>query len=83
MLYKEYLTKRKPYQADALILLLSRKHACLFDKPGKGKTFPCIEALREVANRRRKLNMPTKTLILSTADAIRNMWNAEIVPQGI
>lgn len=83
MLYKEYLTKRKPYQADALILLLSRKHACLFDKPGKGKTFPCIEALQEVANQRKRLNLPTKTLILSTADAIRNMWNAEIVPQGI
>lgn len=83
MLYFDYLKNRKPYQENAVILLLSRKHACLFDKPGKGKTFPCIEALREVVAYRAKYNAPTKVLILSTADAIKNMWNAEIVPQHI
>lgn len=76
MLYKEYLQNRKQYQEDGVMLLLKRKHACLFYKPGKGKTYPTIEALREVA-------MDKKVLILSTADAIRNMWEVEILPQNI
>ena len=79
MLYEEYLTKRKSYQEAGHLFLLERKHACLFYKPGKGKTYPCIDALRDVAK-----SKPTcKVLILSTADAIKNMWNAEIVPQNI
>ena len=79
MLYEEYLTKRKSYQEAGHLFLLERKHACLFYKPGKGKTYPCIDALRDVAKSKAKC----KVLVLSTADAIKNMWNAEIVPQGI
>ena len=83
-LYKDYLLNKRQYQEDGHKLLLERKHACLFYKPGKGKTYPCIDALRDVAaeiefKERRNIN----ALILSTADAIRNMWEVEIVPQNI
>lgn len=79
MLYKDYLLNKRDYQEAGHIFLLERKHACLFYKPGKGKTYPCIDALRDVAASKSNC----KVLILSTADAIKNMWNAEIVPQGI
>lgn len=79
MLYSEYLTKRRDYQEAGHLFLLERKHACLFYKPGKGKTYPCIDALRDVSASK----PDCKVLILSTADAIKNMWNAEIVPQQI
>ena len=80
MEYKEYLTCRKGYQEAGHLLLLDKKHACLFYKPGKGKTYPCIDAIRDVDKAK---NGNAKVLILSTADAIKNMWNAEIVPQNI
>ena len=80
MEYKEYLTCRKGYQEAGHLLLLEKKHACLFYKPGKGKTYPCIDAIRDVDKVK---NGNAKVLILSTADAIKNMWNAEIVPQNI
>ena len=80
MLYVDYLKNRKPYQEDGVLLLLERKHACLFYKPGKGKTFPTIEAMRDVDKSK---NGEAKVLILSTADAIKNMWQAEILPQQI
>ena len=80
MLYSEYLTCRKGYQEAGHLLLLDKKHACLFYKPGKGKTYPCIDAIRDVDKAK---NGNAKVLILSTADAIKNMWNAEIVPQNI
>ena len=79
MLYKDYLLNKRDYQEAGHIFLLERKHACLFYKPGKGKTYPCIDALRDVAASKSNC----KVLILSTADAIKNMWNAEIVPQEI
>ena len=79
MLYAEYLNNKRDYQEAGHLFLLERKHACLFYKPGKGKTYPCIDALRDVAAN----NNNVKVLILSTADAIKNMWNAEIVPQKI
>ncbi len=79
MLYADYLNNKRDYQEAGHLFLLDRKHACLFYKPGKGKTFPCIDALRDVAASKSNC----KVLILSTADAIKNMWNAEIVPQGI
>lgn len=62
------------------LFLLERKHCCLYYKPGKGKTYPTIDALRDVDAAK---NGEAKVLILSTADAIKNMWNAEIVPQSI
>lgn len=80
MLYQDYLTKKKPYQEFGSIFLLERKHACLYYKPGKGKTYPCIDAIREVDKMK---NNKAKVLILSTPDAIRNMWLAEIDVQKI
>ena len=80
MLYSEYITCRKPYQDVGRWFLLERKHACLFYKPGKGKTYPCIDAVREINN---NLKGNAKVLVLSTADAIRNMWEYEIDTQKI
>lgn len=80
MLYDEYLQKRKSYQEQGVLLLLERKHACLFYKPGKGKTYPTVEAAREVD---KAMNGNAKVLVLSTADAIKNMWLTEIEPQKI
>ena len=80
MEYSEYLENRRDYQELGHLFLLERKHACLFYKPGKGKTYPCIDALRDVDA---SLNGNARVLILSTADAIKNMWESEIVPQGI
>lgn len=80
MKYNEYLTKKKDYQELGSLLLLERKHACLFYEPGKGKTYPCIDAVREVNKLK---NGNANVLVLSTADAIRNMWEVEIVPQNI
>lgn len=80
MLYSEYLTCKKPYQEAGYLFLLERKHACLFYKPGKGKTFPAIDAIRDIDKTK---NGKARVLILSTADAIKNMWEAEIAPQNI
>lgn len=80
MQYEEYLTKKKPYQELGYLFLLERKHACLFYQPGKGKTYPCIDAIRDV---NKSKNGKAKVLILSTADAIKNMWLEEIEPQNI
>lgn len=80
MLYSEYLTQRRDYQEEGYLFLLEQKHCCLYYKPGKGKTYPAVDALREVDKSK---NYEAKVLILSTADAIKNMWNAEIVPQNI
>lgn len=80
MLYSEYLKNRYDYQEMGYLFLLERKHCCLYYKPGKGKTYPTIDALRDVDKAK---NYNANVLILSTADAIKNMWNAEIVPQNI
>lgn len=80
MLYSEYVGKRKQYQEIGRDLLLQKKHACLFFSPGKGKTFPVIDALQEIDKMK---NGQTKVLIVSSADAIRKMWQPEIVPQKI
>lgn len=80
MLYNEYLKSKRPYQEVGHTLLLEQKHACLFYKPGKGKTYPTIDAIRDIDA---SMNGNAKVLILSTADAIKNMWNSEIVPQNI
>lgn len=78
--YITYTTCRKPYQEAGSLLLLEKKHACLFYKAGKGKTYPCVDAARDVD---KKLGGKANVLVLSTADAIKNMWNAEILPQKI
>lgn len=80
MEYAEYLTKRMAYQEVGHLLLLERKHFCLFYKPGKGKTYPCIDAVRDIDE---SLHGDAKVLILSTANAIKEMWQVDIVPQNI
>ena len=80
MEYIEYLQNRLPYQAAGVPFLLERKHACLYYKPGKGKTYPCIEATRDID---KSMNGNARVLVMSTAGAIRDMWNVEIVPQKI
>lgn len=78
--YKEYLENRKVYQESGVQLLIEKKHACLFYKAGKGKTYPTVEALQEVWMMK---GLDIKVLILSTADSVKNMWNTDIVPQNI
>ena len=80
MLYSEYLKNRYEYQETGSLFMLERKHCCLYYKPGKRKTYPTIDALRDVDKSK---NYNAKVLVLSTADAIKNMWEAEIVPQNI
>lgn len=80
MEYKEYLEKKRDYQYRGHEFLLEMKHACLFYKPGKGKTYPCIDAIRDID---KSLNGNAKVLILSTATSIKKMWMEEIVPQDI
>ena len=75
--YNDYLRNKFQYQEDGENLLLEKKHACLYYEPGKGKTYPAIAALRQVAGDN------DEVLILSTADSIRNMWRVDIVPQNI
>lgn len=79
MTYEDYLLNKRSYQELGSLLLLERKHACLFYKPGKGKTYPCIDAIRDVWKSKGNINL----LILSTADAIKHMWLEEIMPQNI
>lgn len=78
--YIEYTGKRKQYQEMGRDLLLEKKHACLFFSPGKGKTYPTIDALIEVDKMK---GGNAKVLIISSPDAIRKMWETEIVPQKI
>jgi SNF2 family DNA or RNA helicase len=80
MLYTEYLNNRRQYQEAGRDLLLTKKHACLFFEPGKGKTYPVIDALKEIDKEK---NGNTYVLIISSCDAIRKMWKPEIVPQNI
>lgn len=80
MLYKDYVNCRKQYQEMGRDLLLEKKHACLFYSPGKGKTYPCIDALKIIDEQKRG---NTKVLIISSPDAIRKMWQKDIVPQKI
>jgi superfamily II DNA or RNA helicase len=78
--YNEYVTKRRQYQEMGRDMLLQKKHACLFFEPGKGKTYPVIDAVREVD---RQKNGKAKVLVISSADAIKQMWHVDIVPQNI
>ena len=78
--YAEYTTKRRQYQEMGRDMLLQKKHACLFFEPGKGKTYPVIDAVREVD---RMKGGKANVLIISSADAIKQMWKVDIVPQNI
>lgn len=79
--YKEYNEKyRLPEQEKDEKLLMKYKHFALCYEPGKGKSFPVIHCIREVNKLK---NGKAKVLILSDATCIREMWKAEIEPQGI
>lgn len=80
MLYKDYINSRRHYQEIGRDLLLGKKHACLFYSPGKGKTYPVIDALYEVQKQK---TYDINVLIVSSPDAINKMWKEEIVPQHI
>lgn len=80
MQYEDYKYSRYQYQEIGRDLLLEKKHACLFFSPGKGKTYPAIDAIRQINLEK---NEKAKVLIISTCDAIRKMWQPEIVPQNI
>ena len=80
MTYEEYKKVKHAYQEYGHLSLLDRKHACLFYKPGKGKTYPAIDAVRDINDEK---GGKAKVLVLSTPDAIKNMWLAEIDTQNI
>ena len=80
MLYKDYINQRRQYQEIGRDLLLEKKHACLFFSPGKGKTYPVIDALKIIEEQKKG---KIKVLIISSPDAIRKMWQVDIVPQQI
>lgn len=79
--YKEYNEKyRLPEQARDEKLLLSKKHFCLCYEPGKGKSYPVIHCM-QVVNKMK--GGKASVLILSDATCIKDMWRAEIQPQGV
>ena len=79
--YKEYNEKyRLPEQARDEQLIMQHKHHVLCYEPGKGKSYPAIHCMIEI-NKLKHGN--AKVLIMSDATCIREMWRAEIMPQGI
>lgn len=79
--YKEYNEKyRLPEQERDEQLIMKHKHHVLCYEPGKGKSYPVIHCIVEI----NKLKQgKAKVLIMSDATCIKDMWRAEIVPQGI
>lgn len=80
MLYKDYVKCRRDYQEKGALFLINKKHCCLYYKPGKGKTYPAVDAMKVIDYH---MKGEARVLILSSADAIKNMWKAEIEPQNI
>ena len=79
--YKEYNEKyRLPEQARDEYLLMKNKHHVLCYEPGKGKSYPVIHCI-QVVNKMK--GGKARVLILSDATCIKEMWRAEIEPQGI
>lgn len=79
--YKEYNEKyRLPEQERDEKLLIEHKHHVLCYEPGKGKSYPVIHCMKTINER---LGGKAKVLILSDATCIKDMWRAEIEPQGI
>lgn len=79
--YKDYNEKyRIPEQELAEKLLLEHKHFILGFEPGKGKSYPvihCVQVIKELKQRE------ISVLIMSDATCIKDMWKAEILPQGV
>lgn len=79
--YKEYNEKyRLPEQARDERLIMKNKHYCLCYDPGKGKSMPAIHCMLEINKLK---GGKASVLIMSDATCIKEMWKAEIVPQGI
>lgn len=79
--YKEYNEKyRLPEQQRDEELIMLHKHHALCYEPGKGKSYPAIHCILEVNKLK---NGNAKVLIMSDATCIKDMWRAEIAPQGI
>lgn len=79
--YKEYNEKyRLPEQAKDEELIMRHKHHCLCYEPGKGKSYPVIHCMVEINKLK---NGNANVLIMSDATCIKDMWRAEIMPQGI
>lgn len=79
--YKEYNEKyRLPEQQRDEELIMQNKHHVLCYEPGKGKTYPVIHCLIKINEMK---HGQAKVLIMSSANCIKNMWRAEIVPQGV
>lgn len=79
--YKDYNERfRLPEQQRDEELIMKHKHHILCYEPGKGKSYPAIHCMLEI-NKLKKGK--AKVLIMSDATCIRDMWKAEIVPQGI
>lgn len=79
--YKEYNEKyRLPEQAKDEELIMRHKHHCLCYEPGKGKSYPAIHCMVEINKLK---NGNANVLIMSDATCIKDMWRAEIMPQGI
>lgn len=79
--YKEYNEQyRLPEQEQAEKLLMKHKHFVLGWEPGKSKSYPVIHCIIEVQKLKQR---PIKVLIMSDATCIKDMWKAEIGPQGI
>lgn len=79
--YKDYNEKlRLPEQARDEELIMKHKHHILCYEPGKGKSYPAIHCIVEVNKLK---NNNAKVLIMSDSTCIKEMWKAEIVPQGI
>lgn len=79
--YKQYDEQyRLPEQEKDEKLIMEHKHHALCYEPGKGKSYPVIQAILNV---NRLKGGKAKVLIMSDATCIRDMWKAEIMPQGI
>lgn len=79
--YKQYNEQyRLPEQQRDEELIMLHKHHALCYEPGKGKSYPAIHCILEVNKLK---NGNAKVLIMSDATCIKDMWRAEIAPQGI
>lgn len=79
--YKQYNEEfRLPKQEEAEQLLMKHKHFILGWEPGKSKSYPVIDCIIKIQKMK---DYPINVLIMSDATCIKDMWKAEIAPQGI
>lgn len=76
--YAEYKAgAASDYQLNATVEMIRKPRYCLFFDPGKGKTYPVLDALFQLTKNEHPV------LILSTAMSINDMWHPDIASQGI